>query len=79
MNKKKEKTTFHDNSIRAYCNFCGSTVGQISDRTEDRVNAVYDCPKCKVNYCDQCSYGKEIDGQLVQLCLRCDSKIDKVM
>lgn len=66
-------------TVKAYCIFCGSTVGQISDRTEDLVKAVYDCPKCKQNYCDQCSYEKEIDGQLMQLCLRCDSQIEKVM
>ncbi len=53
-------------------------VGELSDRTEEQVNAVYDCPKCRLNYCNQCSYEKEIDGQLVQLCLRCDSKIEKV-
>ena len=62
-----------------YCHYCGSTVGQTSERTEKSVQAVYDCGKCNVNYCDQCSYEKEIDGKLVQLCLRCDSQIEKVM
>ncbi len=79
MKKKKQETSSHENLLKAFCNFCGSTVGQISERTENRVNAVYDCPKCNVNYCDQCSYEKEIDGKSVQLCLRCDSQIEKVM
>ena len=65
--------------MKAYCIFCGSTVGQISERTEGLVNAVYDCPKCRLNYCDQCSYEKIINGHAVQLCLRCDSRLDKVM
>ena len=56
MKKKKQETSSHENPLKAFCNFCGSTVGQISERTENRVNAVYDCPKCNVNYCDQCSY-----------------------
>jgi len=68
-----------DNFFKPYCHFCGSTVGQISERTGEIVNAVYDCEKCKVNYCDQCSYEKEIDGNKVQFCLRCDSEIEKVM
>lgn len=59
------------------CNFCGASVGEISERTKEQVNAIYDCPKCGVNYCDQCSYENEIDGESVQLCLRCDSKLDK--
>lgn len=73
--KKKQKSS----SAKAYCIFCGSTVGQISDRTENRVNAVYDCPTCEKNYCDQCSYKKEDDGQTEYFCLRCDSHMDKVM
>ena len=68
----------NNNKLKAYCMFCGSTVGQISDRTEERVTAVYDCPKCEMNYCDQCSYAKEVEGQVVQLCLRCDSRMEKV-
>lgn len=76
--KKKQESSSHNESLQAYCTYCGSTVGQISDRTEDLVNAVYDCPKCKMNYCDQCSYEEEIDGKLVQLCLRCDSQMEKI-
>ena len=64
---------------KAYCIFCGSTVGQTSDRTEQKVTAVYDCPKCMMNYCDQCSYEKDDEGRKVQLCMRCDSKMEKVM
>ena len=79
MKKKKKESPAHDNSFAASCNYCGASVGEISERTEEQVEAVYDCLKCKVNYCDQCRYEKKIDGQLVQLCLRCDSKIEKVM
>jgi len=63
MKKKKQETSSHENPLKAL----------------NRVNAVYDCPKCNVNYCDQCSYEKEIDGKSVQLCLRCDSQIEKIM
>lgn len=79
MKNKKQGTSSYDNSFKAYCHYCGSTVGQISDRTENRVNAAYDCPKCMVTYCDQCSYEKDIDGRLEQLCLRCDSQMEKIM
>lgn len=66
--------------MKAYCIFCGSTVGHISDRTDELVNAVFDCPRCRLNYCDQCSYEEEDNGQAaVQRCLRCDSKLDKIM
>ncbi len=78
MKKKTQETVSNKNTFKAYCMFCGSTVGQISDRTEERVTAIFDCRKCQMNYCDQCSYGKEIDEQLVQFCLRCDSQIEKV-
>lgn len=78
MTEKEQKTT-SNNTLKAYCAFCGSTVGQISDRTEELVTGVYDCLKCETNYCDQCSYGKEIDGKTVQYCLRCNSQIEKVM
>ena len=64
---------------KAYCIFCGSTVGQQSDRTGGKVTAVYDCPKCERNYCDQCSYAKDVEGHSVQLCLRCDGKLERVM
>jgi hypothetical protein len=79
MKKKRVENISHISGFKAYCNFCGATVGQISDRTEEKVSAIYDCPKCKVNYCDQCSYGKNGNGKLVQFCLRCESKIEKVM
>jgi len=79
MKENKQDNSSSGNSFKAYCHYCGSTVGQISERTEKSVNAVYDCEKCNVNYCDQCSYKKEIDGKQVQFCLRCDSQIEKVM
>jgi len=83
QNDKMKKKQPGDPSIlgewKAYCTFCGSRVGQISERTDKKVNAIYDCPKCRRNYCDQCSYKKEIGGTWVQLCLRCDSKMKKVI
>jgi len=78
MSKKESEIASTANAFKAYCVFCGSTVGQISGRTEERVTAIYDCPKCRMNYCDQCSYGKDIEGKSVQFCLRCDSPIEKV-
>lgn len=78
MDKKMGVSTSHQFDY-PYCHFCGSTVGQISERTNKTVNAIYDCKKCHKSYCDQCSYEKEIDHQFVQLCLRCDSQIDKVL
>jgi len=60
---------------KAYCIFCGSTVGQESDRTGGIVEAVYDCPKCKLNYCGECSFR---DGDK-QRCLRCTSVMYKIM
>lgn len=67
---------------KAHCHFCGSTVGQNSDRTEELVHAVYDCPKCNVNYCDQCSasqYGEDENDADIRICLRCNGEIEKVM
>jgi hypothetical protein len=74
--KKKKNANLTAADIKAYCNYCGSTVGQISERTEEKVRAVYDCPRCVVNYCDQCSYFNKEDS--VQRCLRCESKLEKV-
>ena len=67
---------------KTYCYFCGSTVGQTSDRTEELVHAVYDCSKCNVNYCDQCSvykYKEDKNDADIRICLRCNSEIEKVM
>jgi len=61
-----------------YCIFCGAKVGQISERTGKSVSSIYDCPQCGVNYCDQCSYEAQINKRLVQVCLRCDSEMNKV-
>lgn len=60
------------------CNFCGARVGEISEETGKIITVIYDCPKCRMNYCNECSYEKEINGEMVQLCLRCDSKLDKL-
>jgi len=62
------------NELKAYCLFCGSSVGQISERTDEKVSTIYWCDKCEQNYCDQCSYNKNN----IQYCLRCDTKLDKV-
>ncbi len=79
MKRKRPESPPHTGRAKAYCIFCGSTVGQISDRTDERVSAIYDCSKCMLNYCDQCSYEKEIDGKRVQFCLRCNSKLERVL
>ena len=79
MKKKNAGNVSRNREFKVYCNYCGATVGQISDRTEEKVSAIYDCPKCKVNYCDQCSYGEKADGKPAQFCLRCESKIEKIM
>ena len=62
-----------------WCLFCGAKVGQECETTGQKVTAIYYCEKCWRNYCDQCSYTKEISGKHVQLCLRCDSELEKVM
>lgn len=72
---KKITTKVRANNRKAYCHFCGSTVGQRSDRTEEIIEAIYDCSKCRVNYCSECTYN---DGDK-QRCLRCESVVDKVM
>ncbi len=79
MSKKKDESVSRTSDFKAYCHYCGATVGEISGRTEENVSVIYDCPKCTVNYCDQCSYEEDIDGNLVQICLRCESKMEKVM
>ena len=61
-----------------YCNYCGAKVGEISERTEEKVNAIYNCDKCCYNYCDQCSYETEENGKTVQKCLRCENIIEKL-
>jgi hypothetical protein len=78
MGRKKKQSNSQHKPFEPDGSYCGASVGEISDRTYEQVYAVYDCLKCKSNYCDQCSYGKEIDGDLVQMCLRCDSIIEKL-
>jgi len=72
----KKANNLKPKKIMAYCHFCGSTVGQISEGTGEEVHAIYDCRKCRVNYCDQCSYFSEKDQ--IQRCLRCESRIEEV-
>ena len=64
--------------FKSQCMFCGAQVGEISQRTDELVYKIYYCSKCMKNYCDQCSYEEKIDGELVQLCLRCDSKLNEI-
>jgi len=60
------------------CHFCGASIGDMSQRTNKKTRAIYDCKKCCAYYCDQCSYSKE-NALEVQLCLRCDSRIEKIV
>jgi hypothetical protein len=78
MARKKKQGISQDKPFQPYCHYCGASVGETSDRTQEQIYAVYDCLKCRSNYCHQCSYGKEINGKLIQMCLCCDSKLDKV-
>ncbi|MCI5116973.1 MAG: hypothetical protein D3913_03225 [Candidatus Electrothrix sp. LOE1_4_5] len=77
--KNKQKNASYDKPIKASCHFCGATVGETSERTEEPVTSMYVCEKCKMNYCDQCSYEKKVDGRVKQFCLRCESEIEKLM
>jgi len=70
--------TMKKGKYEPYCHFCGSKIGQISERTDEKVNSIYDCEGCQVNYCDQCSYEKEKNGVKLQKCIRCDNIIEKV-
>jgi hypothetical protein len=76
--KKIQNASSQGKQFQAHCHYCGSTVGEISQRTEELTNAMYDCEKCNDNYCDQCSYENDIDGQVKQFCLRCESEIKKI-
>ena len=66
-----------DKEFKPSCFFCGAAVGEISQRTEQTATAIYDCEKCRANFCDQCSYAQN-DKSNVQCCLKCDSVIEKV-
>jgi hypothetical protein len=61
-----------------YCHFCGSKIGQISERTDEKVNSIFDCERCNLNYCDQCSYETVENDVKVQKCIRCNNIIEKV-
>ena len=65
-----------DNKLQ--CNYCGARIGEISERTEEKVNSIYYCKKCVYNYCDQCSYETKEENKKVQKCLRCENIIEKV-
>ncbi len=62
---------------KASCSYCGACVGEESQRTGKVATAIFDCPECKANYCDQCSYHREQEPS-VQKCIRCESVIEKV-
>ncbi|MBV5329473.1 MAG: hypothetical protein JZU65_17920 [Chlorobium sp.] len=62
--------------MQASCDYCGATVGEISGRTEEEVQAVYACAKCDTYYCDQCSYFSK--DEQAQRCLRCESVLEKI-
>ena len=66
-----------DKAFKPSCSFCGAEPGEISQRTELKTTAVYECKKCRADYCDQCSYAKQEKSD-VQLCLRCDSVLKKI-
>ncbi len=66
-----------EKTFKASCSYCGAEAGDISERTEQKATAIYDCEKCFANYCDQCSYAKD-DTSDVQMCLRCDSVMEKI-
>ena len=76
MSNKKNKKNMSE-TFKPSCGFCGAEVDEISQRTEQKVSAIYDCKKCHNTYCDQCSYSNE-DTSEKQLCLRCDSVLKKV-
>ncbi len=63
---------------KVYCSFCGASVGEESERTGQVATAIFYCPKCMRNYCDQCSYHPRDEEPLVQRCIRCESVIEKV-
>jgi predicted RNA-binding Zn-ribbon protein involved in translation (DUF1610 family) len=79
MKKKRPASQQNIDAVKPHCITCGSTVGQTSGRTMRKVKAVYDCPKCGVNYCDQCSYEQTVDGKQVQRCLDCGGELEKVL
>ena len=79
MTDIKAKVFTGDGTPVTWCIFCGAKVGQKSDRTGKIATAMYWCEPCVRNYCDQCSYAKEIAGAPVQHCLRCDAPLESLM
>ena len=59
-----------------WCTFCGARPGQTSDATGKLVTAIYACPQCMRNYCDQCA--DTLRGLDDARCLRCDSEMELV-
>jgi hypothetical protein len=73
------KLHFADGTPVSWCLFCGAKVGEKSERTDRRVVAIYYCPRCSSNYCDQCSYDKTVKGEKLRFCLRCDTQLETVI
>ncbi len=60
---------------KSRCSFCGASVGELSEATGEKVEAIYDCPRCMRSYCSQCSGS----GDGIVVCLRCDSQMEEVV
>ena len=74
-----EKKGKNSNEYTPCCHFCGGKVGEISDRTDELISSLYDCAKCNLNYCNQCSYETVEKNRTIQKCLRCDNVVEKVI
>jgi len=78
MNEPKWPISRADGTSVTWCMFCGANVDEISERTGQKAKAMYYCEQCWKNYCDQCSYEKEVAGDQNQYCLRCDTKLERL-
>lgn len=65
-------------NYKPQCSYCGGIVGELGERNGEEINAIYDCPRCRLNYCSDCSYEGKRSGEKQQLCLRCDGRLDLV-
>jgi len=63
-------------SQSTWCSFCGAAVGEISERTGMEAEAMYECPRCMGNYCDQCS-GTKDRPKGTAICLACHSEMKR--
>jgi len=79
MNEPKWRIFRSEKKPVTWCMFCGANVGEISERTGEKTTAMYYCEQCWKNYCDQCSYEKEVGGERKQYCLRCDTELERLM